>query len=96
MVGAIEGYNSMEADMKVRGWVMATVLAGVTMAAAAPAFADDGWYRHERREWRDRGWREHAWRERQWRERYYVRPYVAAPRYYLPPPVYYGAPRYYR
>jgi hypothetical protein len=82
--------------MKVRGLAMATVLAAVATATAVPAFADDGWYRHERREWREHEWREHAWRERQWRERYYVRPSGAAPRYYAPPPAYYGAPRYYR
>ena len=82
--------------MKVRGLVLAAVLGTVAMAAAAPAFADDGWYRHERREWREHAWREHEWRERHWRERYYVRPYVAGPGYYAPPPVYYGAPGYYR
>ncbi len=82
--------------MNVRRLVLATVFGTVAMAAAAPAFAHDSWYRHERGGWREHAWREHAWRERHWRERYYARPYVAGPRYYAPPPGYYWAPRYYR
>jgi hypothetical protein len=93
----------MEADMKVRKLVLATVFASITMAVAVPTFADDGWHRPGWREqaWREharreQSWREHEWRERQWRRQYYPPPYVAAPRYYTPPQAYYGRPGYYR
>jgi hypothetical protein len=90
-----------EAWMTVRRLTLALVLGSFAVAAAAPAFADEGWRRHERHEWRDHvrrehEWREHEWRERHWRERNYAPPYMAAPGYYAPPPVYYGSPGYYR
>ncbi len=82
--------------MKIRTLVLTMLCASVALAAAAPAFADDDWRRHERYEWRERAWREHEWRERHWREHYYAPPVVVAPGYYPPPPVYYGNPGYYR
>ena len=85
--------------MSIRKLVLIALSASIATGAAAPAFADDDWRRHERherQEWREREWREHAWRERHWREHYYAPPVAVAPGYYAPPPAYYGGPGYYR
>jgi hypothetical protein len=89
-------FDLEEASMNVRRLTLALILGSLAVTVAAPAFADDGWRRHERHEWREHAWREHEWRERHWREHEYAPPYVAAPRYSAPPPVYYGGPGYYR
>lgn len=97
--------------MNIRKLALTAVCASVAIGIAAPAFADDDWRGHERREWREHAWRnqerrehqwrehewrEHAWRERQWRENYYAPPVVVAPGYYASPRMYYGYPGYYR
>jgi hypothetical protein len=100
----VNHHRAKEAFMNVRKLILAVVFGSVAVTAAAPAFADDDWYRHERHEWHERAWREHdrhewrerAWREHEWREHAYGPPVVVAPGYYAPPPVYYETPSYYR
>ena len=87
--------------MNIRKLLLTTLCASFAFAAAAPAFADEGWRWHERQErrehaWREHEWREHEWREHHWRDRHYARPFVGAPGYYAPPPVYRADPGYYR
>jgi hypothetical protein len=73
--------------MQVRGLTLMALGALIAAGAAAPAFADEDWHRHDRQEWREHEWREREWREHEWREHH---------RYYAPPPAYYGNPAYYR
>jgi hypothetical protein len=98
--------------MRIRNLVLTALCASIGLGAAAPAFADDDWHRHDRQELREHEWRqhdrrEHEWREHEWREHesrerqgqeYYAPPVVVAPAYgtYAPPPVYYANPSYYR
>lgn len=93
--------------MRIRNLVLTALCASIAVGAAAPAFADDDWHRHERQgwreherrghdghehEWREREWRAHEWRERHWRDSYYAPPFVVAPGYgYYAPPPAYYA-----
>ncbi len=80
--------------MRLRTLILGILCASFGLAAAAPAFADDDWRRHEWREHRREEWREHEWRERS--GYYYAAPRVveAPPVYWAPPTIYYGNPRY--
>jgi hypothetical protein len=96
--------------MRIRGLIMAGLVASFAVGVAAPAMADDDWHwRHRREEWREHAWREdewrrHEWRERAWREhewrerhKYERQPFAVAPGYgYDAPPPVYAAPGYYR
>jgi hypothetical protein len=70
--------------MRVRNLFLTALAATFMLGAAAPAFADGDWRRHERHEWREREWREHEWREHEWREhhRWPNYGYYAYPGYY--------------
>nr|WP_294527225.1 hypothetical protein [uncultured Rhodopila sp.] len=78
--------------MRVRNLTLIAFGALFVAGAAAPAFADEDWRHHERREWQNHEWREHAWREHEWREH----EWREHRRYDAPPPVTYGYPGYYR
>jgi hypothetical protein len=91
--------------MQLRRLVLAVLAIVTAAAAAAPAFADDGWGWRERPEWRQHEWRQHEWREHQryehgprehaWNERH-TPPVVAVPSYgyHAPPAVYGRGPAY--
>jgi hypothetical protein len=101
-------YRRKEVVMRVRSLCLVALGACIGLGSMMPAFADDDWHRHDRRDWREHDWREHdrrehEWREHEWRERhrYYAPPVVEAPAPgygygYAPPPVYYANPGYYR
>lgn len=73
--------------MRVRGLTLLALTAVIGLGAAAPAFADDDWRWHERREWREQERREHAWREHEWRERAWrEHEWREHQRAYAPPP----------
>jgi hypothetical protein len=93
--------------MRIRSLMLAAFCASVTLGAAAPAFADDGWDWRDRQAWREREWRRHEWREHEWREhawrerqawerRNYPPPAAWSYGYSAPPTVYYNSPGYYR
>jgi hypothetical protein len=84
--------------MQIRKLVLTAICASFVAGAAAPAFADDWRWRHERherQEAREREWRAHEWRERQWREHEW-RQRQREQYGYARPPAYYGYPGYYR
>ncbi|HEX2941612.1 MAG TPA: hypothetical protein VHO91_11230, partial [Rhodopila sp.] len=56
-----------EGRMQFRRIVLAALAAVTVAAAAAPAFADDGWRLHQRQEWREHNQREHdRWGQDRW------------------------------
>ena len=54
--------------MRIRNLVLTALYASIALGAAAPAFADDDWHRHERHEWREHDGREHGWHEHGWHD----------------------------